>query len=140
MGNQSLNSQGISGIVETMRWVLLLVLFPGLVFASEQCVTQFGGKCKATCASNERSQQGASLGCAEDQKCCLPGKSSAKKLKRVSGRITAIDSAEKSITLEGITITADEAMLANIKVGDRVTVDYYSRGSHKAIVISQEVK
>ena len=54
--------------------------------------------------------------------------------------VTAIDRGEKSITLEGITILADEAMLANVKEGDRVTVDYYTRDVHRAISILQEVK
>ncbi|HWR59798.1 MAG TPA: hypothetical protein VN328_13005 [Thermodesulfovibrionales bacterium] len=51
----------------------------------------------------------------------------------------AIDRAEKSITVGGITIMTDENMLANIKEGDRVKVDYYSRGVHRAIFIVREV-
>ena len=121
-----------------MKWVLFVMLFPTLTFASEECVTQFGGKCRTVCASTERSAQ-ATFGCSEDEKCCIK-KSSAKKLKKVSGRVTAIDRGEKSITLEGMTITADEGMLAKIKVGDKVTVDYYSRGMHRAVFILQEVR
>lgn len=121
-----------------MKWVLILALFPALAFASDECTTQLKGKCRAVCTSDERPAQ-AIFGCSENEKCCIK-KSSGKKLKRVSGRVTAIDRREKSITLEGITLIADEGMLANIKEGDRVTVDYYSRGVHKAIFVLQEVK
>jgi len=67
-------------------------------------------------------------------------KSSAKLLMQVSGQVTAVDREKNSITLEGITILADEAMLANIKEGDTVTVDYYTRDVHRAIFILPEVK
>ena len=67
-------------------------------------------------------------------------KSSAKLLMRVSGQVTAVDRENNSITLEGITIVADEEMLANIKEGDTVTVDYYTRDVHRAISILPEVK
>jgi len=123
-----------------MKWILVLALFPALAFASDECVTLLGGKCRTACAPNERVKQDTFSDCAKDESCCVPIKSSAKKLKKVSGRVTAIDKVEKSITLEGITIMADEGMLANIKAGDRVTVDYYSRGVHRAVSIFQEVK
>ena len=67
-------------------------------------------------------------------------KSSAKLLRQVSGQVTAVDREKKSITLEGITIRVDEEMLADIKEGDRVTVDYYTRDVHRAISILPEVK
>jgi Cu/Ag efflux protein CusF len=67
-------------------------------------------------------------------------KSSAKLLKQVSGQVTALDREKKSITLEGITIRVDEEMLANIKEGDTVTIDYYTRDVHRAISILREVK
>lgn len=121
-----------------MTWVLILVLFPALAFASDECATQFNGKCRDVCTSDERPAQ-AIFGCSKNEKCCIK-KSSAKKLKRVSGRVTAIDRGEKSITLEGITLRADEAMLANIKEGDTVTVDYYTRDVHRAISVLPEVK
>lgn len=123
-----------------MKWILVLVLFPALAFAGEECATQLGGKCRTVCAPNERVKQGTFSDCAKEESCCVPIKSSAKRLKHISGRVTAIDKVEKSITLEGMTILADEGMLANIKVGDRVTVDYYSRGVHRAVFILQEVK
>jgi hypothetical protein len=132
-----------------MKHVIVIIIL-SLVFGvtpicsgvepGEKCATQFGGKCRKVCAPNERSKQGAFLDCTEGEKCCVPGKTSAKHLKRVSGQVTAIDRGEKSITLEGITIIADEGMLANIKEGDRVTVDYYSRGVHRAVFIVREVK
>jgi len=133
-----------------MKHMVVIIVLSLLVFGvtpicsgagpGEECATQFGGKCRTVCASNERSMQGAFLDCTEEEKCCVPGKTSAKHLKRVAGQVTAIDRGEKSITLEGITIMADEGMLSNIKEGDRVTVDYYSRGVHRAIFILREVK
>ena len=67
-------------------------------------------------------------------------KSSAKLLRQVSGQVPAVDKEKKSITLEGITIRVDEEMLADIREGDRVTVDYYTRDVHRAISILREVK
>jgi len=67
-------------------------------------------------------------------------KSSAKVVRRVSGQVTAVDREKNSLTVEGITIMADEEMLANIKEGDTVTVDYSTRDVHRAIFILREVK
>ncbi len=67
-------------------------------------------------------------------------KISSRRLKQISGRITAIDRTEKTITVQGIKMAADEETLANLKEGDSVKVDYYSRGVHKAIVVSRELK
>lgn len=67
-------------------------------------------------------------------------KSSAKLLRQVSGQVTAVDREKKFITLEGITIRVDEEMLADIKEGDRVTVDYYTRDVHRAVSILPEAK
>jgi predicted RNA-binding protein len=71
-----------------------------------------------------------------------------KKIKQVSGEVTAIDLEKKSIMVEGITIyivegittEADENMLADIKVGDRVTVDYITKGMNTAISIMRELR
>ena len=54
-----------------MRWVLVLVVFPAMVFAGEDCATQLGGKCRTVCAPNEKAEQGAFLDCAENEKCCI---------------------------------------------------------------------
>ncbi len=67
-------------------------------------------------------------------------KTSSRRLKQVSGQITAIDREGKSITVGGITVRTDENTLSNLKEGDSVTVDYVSKGMHKAIVILREVK
>ena len=133
-----------------MKHVIVIIVLSLLAFGitpicsgagpGENCATQFGGKCRTVCASTERSKQGAFLDCTEEEKCCVPGKTSTKHLKHISGQVTAIDRAEKSITLEGTTIMADEGMLANIKEGDRVTVDYYTRDVHRAISVVPEVK
>ena len=54
-----------------MKWLLMLILFPTLAFASEDCASQLGGKCKEVCAPNETAEQGAFIDCTEQQKCCV---------------------------------------------------------------------
>lgn len=56
-----------------MRWTLSVALLPALAFASEECVTQLGGKCRPACAPDEKAEQGAFLDCTEKEKCCVPG-------------------------------------------------------------------
>ncbi len=71
-----------------------------------------------------------------------------KKIKQVSGEVTAIDLVKKSIIVEGITLyivegittEADADMFADIKVGDRVTVDYITKGVNTAISIIREMR
>lgn len=63
---------------------------------------------------------------------------SHKKVKQVSGRVTAADVAAKYLTVDGITIMADQRMLADIKKGDRVTVKYITRGVNTALIIIPE--
>ncbi len=63
---------------------------------------------------------------------------SHKKIKQVTGRVTATDAAAKYLTVDGITIMADQRMLADIKRGDRVTVKYITRGVNTAIIIIPE--
>lgn len=63
-----------------------------------------------------------------------------KELWQVSGEVTAIDTEAKSIMVNGITIIVDEKMLADIKVGDRVTVDYITKGMNTAISVMPEVE
>ena len=55
-----------------MKWFLVVLLLPALVFASEDCGTQLGGKCRGVCAPNEKAEQGAFLDCKEEEKCCVP--------------------------------------------------------------------
>jgi len=56
-----------------MKWLLLiLILFPALAFASEDCSTQFRGKCRDVCTPDEAAEQGAFIDCAENQQCCVP--------------------------------------------------------------------
>ena len=64
--------------------------------------------------------------------------SGAKHLRQVSGEVTAVDTEKKTITVGGLTILVDEEILAGIKEGDRVTVDYITRGMHRAINIMQQ--
>ena len=66
--------------------------------------------------------------------------SGGKHLRQVSGEVTAVDREKMTITVEGITILADEELLANIKEGDRVTVDYFTRGMNRAINIIRELR
>ncbi|MBI5640023.1 MAG: hypothetical protein HZA17_06320 [Nitrospirae bacterium] len=54
-----------------MRWLLIMVLLPSFAFASENCVTQFGGKCRDACAPNEYEAEGAFIDCAEKEQCCV---------------------------------------------------------------------
>lgn len=54
-----------------MKWLLAFILFPAVVFASEDCATQLGGKCRDACAPHEAAEQGAFIDCAEQQKCCV---------------------------------------------------------------------
>jgi hypothetical protein len=63
---------------------------------------------------------------------------SHKKVKQVTGNVTAADAAAKYLTVDGITIMADQRMLADIKRGDRVTVKYITRGVNTAIIIIPE--
>ncbi len=50
------------------------------------------------------------------------------KVKQVTGEVTAVDAAANSITVKGkkaeIVISADEKMLKDMKVGDKVTAKY----------------
>lgn len=71
-----------------------------------------------------------------------------KKIKHVSGEVTAIDLGKKSIIVEaitiymvkGITTEETEKMLSNIKVGDKVTVDYITKGINTAVSIMRELR
>ena len=55
-----------------MRWLLLLLLLPGIAYAGEHCASM-GGVCKAACAANEHVEQGAFDDCTDLQDCCAPG-------------------------------------------------------------------
>ena len=63
---------------------------------------------------------------------------SYKKVKKITGEVTAIDLEAKSLIVGGVTIIADEKMLADIKRGDRVKVKYITRGMNTAISITPE--
>ena len=68
-----------------------------------------------------------------------------KKLKRVTGQVTAVDLDKKTFIVEGIpiyivkgtTTKAAEKILADIRVGDRVTVEYITKGMNTAVTISK---
>ena len=64
--------------------------------------------------------------------------SSAKKIKEVSGVVTSVNAAAKNVTVQGITIAANESMLSDIRVGDRVMVKYVTRGRHEAVIIIRQ--
>lgn len=61
------------------------------------------------------------------------------KVKQITGEVTAVDVATKTIKVKGkraeITLTADEKMLADVKVGEKVVVKY-SEEDGKSIVKS----
>ena len=67
-------------------------------------------------------------------------KTDSKHMREISGEVTDIDREEKTITVGGIIILVDEEMLANIKEGDRVTVDYVTRGTNRAVLIVPQQK
>lgn len=54
-----------------MKWLIILILFPTLVFAGETC-QQYGGKCREACAPDETIEKGEFLDCTEKQQCCVP--------------------------------------------------------------------
>lgn len=58
-----------------MKWVMVLILFPTLVFAGETC-PQVGGQCREACAPNEAAEKGLFLDCTEKQQCCIPKEAS----------------------------------------------------------------
>lgn len=65
-------------------------------------------------------------------------KTDAEHMREVSGEVTAVDMEKKTITEEGIIILVDEEMLVDLKKGDRVTVDYFTRGTNRAVLITTE--
>ncbi len=63
-------------------------------------------------------------------------KTGAKKLRQITGMVTSINTAAKSIIVGGLTIMVDdEEMLADVKVGDMVEVTYIVKGRNLAISI-----
>ena len=64
--------------------------------------------------------------------------SSAKKIKEVSGVVTSVDAAAKYVTVQGVTIAANESVLSDIRVGDKVMVKYVTRGKHVAVLIIRQ--
>jgi hypothetical protein len=54
-----------------LKWLLIIVLFPTLAFASENCATQYNGVCRDVCASEEEPAEGAFIDCTEKQACCV---------------------------------------------------------------------
>jgi hypothetical protein len=63
-----LNILRLSGIIR-MKWILLVLILPGLTFASENC-TMLGGVCRDSCTENEIAEAGAFIDCAANQECC----------------------------------------------------------------------
>jgi hypothetical protein len=61
-----------------------------------------------------------------------------KKIKQVSGEVTALDVEATTLIVEGITIKADKKMLSDIKVGDKVTVKYFTKGGNVAVLIIRQ--
>jgi len=54
-----------------MKWLLVFILCPALVYASENCATQFGGTCKDRCSQHEVAAEGAFIDCGDKQECCV---------------------------------------------------------------------
>lgn len=63
-----------------------------------------------------------------EEKKTEPAKAEKAKTKQITGEVTAIDAAAKALTVKGkkaeVVVTADEKMLVNVKIGDKVVVKY----------------
>lgn len=64
-----------------------------------------------------------------EEKKAEPAKTEQKaKVKQITGEVAAVDAVAKTITVKGkkaeVVISADEKMLADVKVGDKVVVKY----------------
>jgi len=55
----------------TVKWILVLLLFPALTWGSEHCAEQLKGTCREICGPSEVSESGAFIDCSEGQKCCV---------------------------------------------------------------------
>lgn len=53
-----------------MKWLCLMLLFPALAFAGEDC-SMLNGTCKEVCAAHEEAAKGAFLDCSDKQECCV---------------------------------------------------------------------
>jgi len=53
-----------------MRWLCLILLFPALAIAGEDCA-MLNGACKEVCAVHEDAAKGAFLDCTDNQECCI---------------------------------------------------------------------
>jgi len=68
----------------SFKWILVLLLFPAITWASELCVEQLKGTCRGTCGPSEVSEAGAFIDCSGSEKCCVAsdaGKQSATSVK-----------------------------------------------------------
>lgn len=72
-----------------MRWLCLMLLFPAIAFAGEDC-SMLGGTCKEVCSAQEDAAKGAFLDCSDKQECCI------KKEGQSGG-----DKGDKKVPLEG---------------------------------------
>ena len=78
-----------------MRWLCLILLFPALAFAGEDC-SMLNGTCKEVCAAHEEAAKGAFLDCSDKQECCVKKETSGSGEKKIS--IDGKDNDEKSNT------------------------------------------
>jgi len=54
-----------------MKWLCLMLLFPSIALAGEDCAL-LNGTCKDVCAAHEETAKGAFLDCSDKQDCCVP--------------------------------------------------------------------
>lgn len=78
-----------------MKWLCLMLLFPALAFAGEDC-SMFGGICKEACAAHEKAEQGAFLDCSDKQECCVKKEDNKSGDKKIDGEGNGSD--QKSTT------------------------------------------
>ena len=55
-----------------MKWLLVFIIFPSLVYASENCAVQFKGICRDKCTAFEVAAEGAFIDCTDKEECCVP--------------------------------------------------------------------
>ncbi len=108
--------------------VLFVISVAGLSFAAEQKIAQAAPAEKKAAAPAETKKEAAPAK-AEEKK--PAEKKAPAKVKKVTGEVAAVDAKAKTLTVKGkkadVALSVDEkaaAKLADVKVGDKVTVTY----------------
>ena len=116
----------MKGVAEMTRVISVIV---AVLFAFALTSASFADSTKATANVTDQDKD-------KDKK--KKKVTSLRKIKEVSGVVTSVNAAAKNVTVQGITVVADENMLSSIKVGDKVMVKYVTRGKHVAVLIIKQ--